>query len=180
MSRQTLQFVHTNRPPTTDDIRVFDSRTRALLGTEFTFRIIGSSHYVSAPEYEFYEVSTCDPDPVANHEGTAIPLETDRPPRALTFETDAFRCVTRVEHRPLSAFPRDRYLNRPDSFDLAYAFGGDPDAVTTIEIDDDGYETYHTYPEFDLALYTRTVFGTDRDPAALEASAARTAESDAI
>ncbi|WP_226482364.1 DUF2617 family protein [Natrinema amylolyticum] len=179
MSRETLQFVHTDRPPATDGVRVFDSLTRPFLGTEFTFRIIGSSHYVSAPEYGFHELSTCDPAPVASREGTAIPLETGRPSRRLAFETDALRCVTRIEHRPLSAFPRDRYLSRPGSFDLAYAFDGDPDAVTTIEIDADGYETYHTYPEFDLALYTRTVFATHRDASSADASDARAAETPA-
>ncbi|WP_222915181.1 DUF2617 family protein [Natrinema sp. SYSU A 869] len=171
MSRETLQFVHTDRPPATDGVRVFNSLTRPFLGTKFTFRIIGSSHYISAPEYGFHELATCDPAPSASRNGTAIPLESDRPSRRLTFEADALQCVTRVEHRPLSAFPRDRYLSRPGSFDLAYAFDGDPDAVTTIEIDADGYETYHTYPEFDLALYTRTVFATDHDSSALEASA---------
>jgi hypothetical protein len=60
------------------------------------------------------------------------------------------RCETLVERRPLAAFPAE------ESFDLAYWF--DDDAVTTIDLRSDGYETYHTYPEFDLALYTRTVF----------------------
>ncbi|SEQ85149.1 DUF2617 family protein [Natrinema salaciae] len=163
MARETLQFVHADRPPETGDVRVFDSFTRRFLGTAFTFRIIGSSHYVSAPEYDFYELSTCDPAPTVVRDGTGIPLESDRPPRRLVFETDALRCVTTVEHRPLSAFPHDRFRSGSPGFDLAYAFDGNPDAVTTIEIAEDGYETYHTYPEFDLALYTRSAFTRRRD-----------------
>lgn len=176
MTRETLRFVHADRPPATEGIRVFDSLTRRFLGAEFTFRIVGSSHYVSAPAYAFYELSACgigggdDPVSTAAQEETAIPLAPDRPSRRLTFETDAVRCETTVEHRPLSAFPHERFRSRPRTFDLAYAFDGDPEAVTTIELGDDGYETFHTYPEFDLALYTRTVFTDVRDAAALEGS----------
>ena len=50
----------------------------------------------------------------------------------------------------LAAFPADR------DYDLAYEFS--PEAHTAIAIDeaDPGYETYHTYPEHDLTVYTRT------------------------
>jgi len=161
MARDTLQFVHSTSPPATD-VRVFDSLTRRFLGTEFTFRVVGSSHYVSAPAYDFHELSSCEPVP---GEGVAtIHLDAGQvsaessesdgtpaaPTRHLTHETDALRCETFVERRPLAAFPADA------SFDLAYWF--DDAAVTTIDLRPDGYETYHTYPEFDLALYTRTVF----------------------
>jgi len=162
MFRDTLQFVHSTRPPTTD-VRVFDSLTRRFLGTEFTFRVVGSSHYVSAPAYDFYELSSCEPvaaDDVASVRLDAAQVSTDSSgaeedaatasTRRLTHETDALQCETLVERRPLATFPDDA------SFDLAYWF--DDDAVTTIDLRPDGYETYHTYPEFDLALYTRTVF----------------------
>jgi hypothetical protein len=175
MSRDTLQFVHSTHPPATD-VRVFDSLTRRFLGAEFTFRVVGSSHYVSAPAYDFHELSSCEPVPgedVATIRLDVAQVSTESPaadgsdttatrksagadgtPVAptcrLTHETDALRCETLVERRPLAAFPAD------GSFDLAYWF--DDDAVTTIDLRPDGYETYHTYPEFDLALYTRTVF----------------------
>lgn len=172
MVRDTLRFVHADRPPATEKLRVFDSQTRPFLGAEFTFRIVGSSHYISAPAYEFYELSACDPAPTAGYEWTSIPLDPDRSSRRLGFETDALRCETVVDHRPLSAFPHDRFQTRPESFDLAYAFDGDPEAVTTIELGSDGYETYHTYPEFDLAIVTRTVFTDVHHEATLEPSAA--------
>lgn len=174
MSRESLQLTYATRPPTLDDIRVFDSLTRRFLGTEFTFRVIGSSHYISAPAYEFYELAACDPAPPVDRGGTTIPLEPDRSPSRLVFENDALRCVTRVEHRPLSAFRSDR--SGPQSVDLAHTFDGASEAVTTIEIDEDGYETYHTYPEFDLALYTRTVFTRVRRSSTL-ASATRATDS---
>jgi hypothetical protein len=166
MPRDTLQFVHSTRPPATD-VRVFDSLTRRFLGAEFTFRVVGSSHYVSAPAYDFHELSSCEPVPgedvatirldagqVTSESLTADEADREESARRLTHETDALRCVTLVERRPLAAFPAEA------SFDLAYWF--DDDAVTTIDLRPDGYETYHTYPEFDLALYTRTVFESVR------------------
>jgi hypothetical protein len=174
MPRDTLQFVHSTSPPATD-VRVFDSLTRHFLGAEFTFRVVGSSHYISAPAYDFHELSSCEPvpgedvatirldavsaseSPAADDAGqtgseslTADEADTGESTRRLTYETGALQCETLVERRPLAAFPSDA------SFDLAYWF--DDDAVTTIDLGSDGYETYHTYPEVDLALYTRTVF----------------------
>lgn len=148
MVRDTLTFVHSPQPPTSE-LSVYESATRSFLGTAFTFRIIGSSHYVSAPAYDFHELSSCTP--VAT-EGTTLGLDDDWDARTLSYETDRLRCETTVERQPLSAFPRDR------EFDLAHWF--EADAVTTIELGPAGFETYHTYPEFDLALYTQTVFQT--------------------
>jgi hypothetical protein len=166
---ETLQFVHGPAPPA-DDVRVFDSLTREFLGAEFTFRVVGSSHYVSAPAYDFYELSTCDP---VDADG-ATTLRLDGPTvaapgpdrsadggRRLTYAADGLRCATLVERRPLAAFPAD------EGFDLAYRFA--EDAYTTVDIGADGYETYHTYPEFDLALFTRTTFASVPGGAAAEA-----------
>jgi len=150
---ETLQFVHSDRPPA-HEVEVFDARTCDFLGATFTFRVVGSSHYVSAPAYDFYELSSCEPVPTDR--ATAISLDSSDAvdpgagPTRLVFETDALACETAVEQRPLDAFPRDR------SFDLSYRF--DPEAYTTIDLGSRGYETYHTYPEFDLALYTHTRF----------------------
>jgi len=156
MTRSTLQFVHSTNPPSTD-LRIFDSLTTHVLGTSFTFRIIGSSHYVSAPAYDFHELSSCEPVPGKDVET----IHLDGPQQdtthgctatatTLEYETERLHCETMIERRTLDAFPAEA------SFDLAYWF--EEDAATTIDIGADGYETYHTYPEFDLALYTRTTF----------------------
>ncbi|MFC6976854.1 hypothetical protein ACFQL1_22530 [Halomicroarcula sp. GCM10025709] len=154
MTRETLTFVHSSTPPT-DEVTVFDELTQPFLGTEFRFRVIGSSHYVSAPEYDFYELSSCDP---VESTGATIPLKDGGERRRLDHETDGIRCETVLEHRPLASFPAG------ESFDLSYWFG--QDAVTAIALDKDGYETYHTYPEYDLTLYSRTRFTRlpDQDP----------------
>jgi hypothetical protein len=163
MTEATLHFVHGASPPDSDP-RVFDALTREFLGAPFTFRVIGSSHYVSAPAYDFHELSSCDP--VGGDAVTTLALDGPRLPTAgtdaatdggdpegrlrLAYAADGLRCETLVERRPLAAFPAD------GSFDLAYWFGDE--AVTTVDVGETGYETYHTYPEFDLALYTRTRF----------------------
>ncbi|MFC7140439.1 hypothetical protein ACFQMA_11440 [Halosimplex aquaticum] len=170
MTENTLHFVHSASPPASD-VRVFDSLSRRLLGAEFTFRVIGSSHYVSAPAYEFHELSSCEPvdcdgvtalrldgpttagtaaDAGADESATPSPEGGTGSRRRIDYAADGLRCSTVVERRPLSAFPVEA------AFDLSYWFG--PDAVTTVDVRADGYETYHTYPEFDLALFTRTVF----------------------
>lgn len=151
MHDTTLRFVHSTAPPATD-VRVFDAATQSVLGAPFTFRVVGSSHYVSAPAYDFHELSSCEP---VSAPATEIDLDSGQRRRVLTFENDAVAARTVVERRPLAAFPGDA------SFDLAYEFG--PDAVTAIDVREDGYVTYHTYPEFDLALYTATRFTEVRD-----------------
>ncbi|WP_415379901.1 hypothetical protein [Halosimplex sp. TS25] len=164
MTENTLHFVHSTGPPTSD-VRVFDSLTRRFLGTEFTFRVIGSSHYVSAPAYDFHELSSCEPvdcdgtttlrldgATTADERADAASAADTGPRRRIEYATDGLACATVVERRPLAAFPAEA------TFDLVYWFGDD--AVTTVDVRADGYETYHTYPEFDLALYTRTVFET--------------------
>ena len=142
-----ITFAHASEPPTSD-VTVYASLTREFLGTQATFEVIGSSHRVAVPALEFYEMSSCAP--VENATGTEIPLTTDGERREITHETDRLRCVTTVDRLPLAAF------DEHESFDLAYRFG--PDAVTTVDVGDRQFETYHTYPEHDLAVYSRTVF----------------------
>lgn len=149
MPRDTLQFAHSSRPPASD-VRVFADLEREFLDTAFTFRVVGNSHFVGAPEYDFYELSSCEP--VDATAVTTVPLDPAGPSRRFDFDNDVLSCQTVVEPRPLAAFPGDR------SFDLRYDF--DEDAATTIDVSEAAFETYHTYPEFDLAVYSRTAFTT--------------------
>jgi hypothetical protein len=158
----TLQFVHSTVPPTAD-VDVYADLVTDLLGAPFQFCIVGSSHFVSSPALEFYELSSCEP--VAAEGAVTLDLEASGS-ETLTHETDSLQCETFVDRRPLSAFPG------PEPSDLAYRF--DEDAVTTVALSDDGYETYHTYPEFDLALYTETRFlRVDSPPGTRRSSVAR-------
>ena len=142
-----ITFAHASEPPTSD-VTVYASLTREFLGAQATFEVIGSSHRVVVPALEFYELSSCAP--VENATGTEISLVTAGDRREITHETDRLRCVTTVDRLPLADFDAD------ESFDLSYRFG--PDAVTTVDVGDRQFETYHTYPEHELAVYSQTVF----------------------
>ncbi|QIB77954.1 hypothetical protein G3A49_07300 [Haloferax volcanii] len=130
------------------DLTTVDVKTVApatLAGEPAVLTVIGESHYVGMPALDFHELCSCKPLP---HERThRTPLSAGAE-REFSFESDRLDARTVVEGRPLEAFPD------PDDATVAYRF--DPEAWTTIRIADGGYETYHTYPEYDLALHTET------------------------
>jgi hypothetical protein len=171
-----LRLVHL---PTAPDLAAMDVKRRAegrLCGARADVRVIGSSHCLSLPDRDFHELCSCRPLPELGVETTAgdaaapdggVPAATDaatvpagsvrRIPlspgveRTVTTDTGDLRAATTVEGLALDAFPREH------AFDVRYRFG--PEAVTAIDLDDDRFETYHTYPEFDLALRSETVLG---------------------
>jgi hypothetical protein len=169
-----LRLVHL---PTAPDLAAMDVKRRAggrLCGAPADVRVIGSSHCLSLPDRAFHELCSCRPLPELGVEPRddaapdgGVPAATDaatvpagrvrRVPlspgveRTVTTDTGDLRAATTVEGLALDAFPCDR------TFDVRYRFG--PDAVTAIDLDGDRFETYHTYPEFDLALRSETVLG---------------------
>lgn len=142
--------LHVAYPADPPAFEAFDVRTltpTTLLGVPCTVAVVGQSHVLTAPTLGYHEVCSCQsrPDDVA---------ETVRLDPGATGQVaevvGAVALETTVEVRPLSAFPG------PDDATLAYRFA--PDAWTTIAVADRGdeYETYHTYPEHDAAVYTAT------------------------
>lgn len=135
---------------------------RSFLGNEFTFTVIGDSHYIGAPELGFHELLSCKP--VQQGRVKTVLLEPTRQPTDCDassvdsreihtghYQFGSVEFTTTINCEPLSAFPD------PETFDIAYQFG--PEAYTTINCrSSDSYETYHTYPEYDLALYTENEF----------------------
>lgn len=135
-----------DQPLTAYDIKQRDRRQ--FLGRDWTFTIIGSSHYISCPDLEYYELLSCEP--VENTAAKSIQLSVGTN-HMTTYTTASLRVETFIEGRPLGEFPD------PEQFELTYQFGDD--AYTTINrLGQRVYETYHTYPEHDLALYTQAVF----------------------
>jgi hypothetical protein len=156
---------------------------RPLLGATATVRVIGSSHCLSLPAHGFHELCSCRPLPDVGvtvrddadggpgapdnggedgapatdpRDGTSVtagrvrrvPLEPGVE-RAVTTTTGGVRARTTLAGLSLDAFPADR------EFDIHYRFG--PNAVTTVDLSGDRFETFHTYPEFDLAVRSETV-----------------------
>lgn len=138
-------------PPTLDEVTVFDSLQTTVAGREFTFNVVGCSHYIAAPDAGYYEIVSCRPVEHDLVHELALPEGADR---TVSFEGDSVGTETTVEIQALDGFPEGR------SFDLAYTF--EPDAHTTIDLlagdggEQAGYETYHTYPEHDCLVYTET------------------------
>lgn len=144
-----LRYRVTGSPLPLSDLTVFETAERTLLGSRFVFRVIGSSHCVAAPERRYYELCSCGD--AGGDAGLRIPLERGVSETVETACGDVPSVSTTVETVPLEAF------SPSDAFDVSYRFA--PDAYTAIDVGERGYETWHTYPEYDLAVVTRTSFG---------------------
>lgn len=142
---ERLYFAYTRTAPPLDQFDVKRVVSADLLGTPATLTIIGASHYIGSQQLGFHELCSCTP--LDSESMYRVPL-TRTVDRSFTFENDRLSASTTVETRPLS--------DRPDeqTADVAYRFG--PDAWTILTVTADAYETYHTYPEYELTLYTRT------------------------
>ena len=144
---ETLEFGIGTTAPDSDALSVYATANLTVDGVTFDCRVIGSSHYISAPALDFHEIASCRSVEMPRTRTASLVEGCSGRHR---YELDAVDCELRIETRPLEAYPADR------AFDLRYAF--DERAVTAIDARDDGYETYHTYTEFDRTVYTRTRF----------------------
>lgn len=144
---ETLEFGIGMEAPDSEELSVYATGSLTVDGVTFRCRVIGSSHYITAPALEFHELASCQS--VAMPESRTVSL-TEGCTAQSHHELGPVSCTLTIETAPLEAYPADR------NFDLAYTF--DERAVTAIDGREDGYETYHTYTEFDRTVYTRTRF----------------------
>lgn len=140
-----LHFAYATTAPSLEPFDVKTIHPDDVAGRPGAFAVIGESHYVGVPALDFHEVCSCEP--LSGERVRAVALEPGAE-RTFSFESERLDARTRAAVRPLDAFPGSEHA------DVAHRFG--PDAWTTVRVRDDGYETYHTYPEYDLALYTDT------------------------
>jgi hypothetical protein len=152
-SSTTDPEVHTDRlfvgfgsdSPDCARLTLFAETTVELCGVPAEVAVIGSSHYVYAPDLAFREVISCKSLP---HDAVAELTLPDGDGRRLRYAGESVTAETAVSIRDIDTYPADR------AFDLAYEF--EPEAYTAIAVDGDGYETYHTYPEHDCLVYSET------------------------
>ena len=159
----SLYLAYTAEQPPLAEYDVKRRVERPFFDSVFTFAVIGDSHYIGAPELGFHELFSCKP--IQEGRVTTVELaETSERRRSIGLPTDDSQEVhtghyrfgsvgvtTTISREPLAAFPG------PEPFDIAYRF--DPEAYTTIDCRSaTSYETYHTYPEYDLALYSEHEF----------------------
>lgn len=161
---ESLYLAYVPEQPPLEGYDVKHREQRPFFGTEFIFTIIGDSHYIGAPELDFHELFSCKP--VREGRVKTVPLQSRgratgaSAERASVGRHDTYTerhqfgsvgVTTKIKNEPLTEFPD------PQQFDMAYRFG--PEAYTTINCPaSDTYETYHTYPEYDCALYTKNKF----------------------
>lgn len=138
-------------PPTLEDLTVYDTLETTVADRQFSFHVVGCSHYIAAPDAGYYEIVSCRPVDHGLVREFGLPDGADA---TISFEGSSVATETTVAIRDIERFPTGQ------SFDLAYTF--EPDAHTTIDLlagEGDrppGYETYHTYPEHDCLVYTET------------------------
>lgn len=148
LSQSVLRFGVGSTPPERSDIRVFDTLDTTFVGESFTFDVIGSSHYIHSGTCGFYELCSCNPMEDDDFHVCTLDLD-EETSRELAFCTDSgLECRTTVDVRPLCE------TAGKESADLYYEFS--EEAYTAIQIGDDWYDTYHTYPEHELVVQTRT------------------------
>ncbi|ELZ95914.1 hypothetical protein C440_06477 [Haloferax mucosum ATCC BAA-1512] len=146
-SPTALYFGYASEVPNLASVEVKTVHPATLVDSPAVFTVIGESHYVGLPSLEFHELCSCKPLPSEQTHETPLVADAEHEFR---FESDHLDAHTTVEGKSLDEFPG------PNESSISYRFG--PDAWTTIRVEPSGsgYETYHTYPEYDLALYTRT------------------------
>lgn len=145
MTQTRLHIGQLSAPPDLSSLDIKRREKRRLQGAAWTVTVIGSSHYIGSRAHGYHELCSCRPIDGRETMGFPLTVGLDRTVRTTT---PTLEVETVIEGRPLAAFPG------PEIADIAYRFG--PEAYTTIRFVDDGYRTYHTYPEHDLALYTST------------------------
>lgn len=141
-----LYFAYT---PTAPDLDRFDVKKvvpTEILDRPATLTVLGESHYIGVSGLGFHEICSCKP--LSAETMHYAPLERNLE-QTFSFENERISATTVIETRAFDSVP-------VEESDVAYRF--DPDAWTTISVspETDAYETYHTYPEHDIALYTHT------------------------
>jgi hypothetical protein len=141
-----LHFAYTTSPPAFDGFDVKAMTPTTLCGAPATVAVVGQSHVVTAPALDYHEICSC-----ASLAETARTISLD-PGTAgeVRVARDGVVAETRLRVEPLSAFPG------PEGTTISYRFAPEAWTTATVAGDGTGYETYHTYPERDVAVFTET------------------------
>ncbi len=143
-------FTNSIETPTVNT-KIFQSATARISGHEFTFRIIGLSHFISCRSLQFDEVLTCIP--IGDESKRCIiNIQSNAGIKTFTTNTKTHIIETRIWTKKHDTKRRKEFTN------ISHVFDGD--AYTGITIKKNSYETIHTYPEFDKDVFTRTTIIT--------------------
>lgn len=146
--------------PDIQNMTVYEDDYLPFLGSDpgVHVRIIGSSHHIRLvgdhPRYN--EVTSCRP----------IEMSRDFDPVMMNYDiTDMSSQHLKRQIGPyevsidIVAFVDGFTPEYVENMDVSYTFGdGESGAPTGVDMMDNGWETVHAYPEFNIDLYTRTEF----------------------
>jgi len=129
-------------------IKVFKSENKLFLGEPFSFKIIGWSHFITAPSIGYNELfASMD---VTSGSTFTFDMNIDIRKEVASFEIKDYLINTEIW---VESYKKE--INKKE-YDLFYEFPNK--AYTGIRILKSSYETIHAYPEFDKNIYTRTIF----------------------
>lgn len=141
--------------PLLGDMTIYEHGLYRTLDIPVKAAIIGSSHLIEAGIGGYYEMTSCRPFEVYQESNPDIEHYniTEGIDEVLIREIGGYRIEITIQTREYNP-PYDT-----DNWDLAYVFGPEESgAPTAIDFNGRGWETIHTYPEFDIELYTQTDF----------------------
>tara|TARA_Y100000310_G_C20477842_1_gene713277 strand:- start:383 stop:862 length:480 start_codon:yes stop_codon:yes gene_type:complete len=132
---------------------VYESSENLIFGKRFVFRIIGGSHFISSKDCNYGELYSCVPFDDENMELLNLNILNVKKiieKKIVKFENEFLSCENNISVLKLSE------CDVRKDFDLFYEF--DEGAFTGININDEGYKTVHTYPEYDRIVFTGSNF----------------------
>lgn len=147
MTTERLYVSYPEHSACPDTLDIKTEQTAELLDTTFQLRIIGSSHLITSSALGFAELISCEQ--LGESPVTEVPLRRGHR-ETISADVGSVTLDTTIRCLPLAAFSRDQ------QFTVCYRF--DEDAYTAIAVSPDSgaYTTYHTYPEYNLAVYTES------------------------
>jgi hypothetical protein len=144
---EELYLVFTNTKPFIETYDVKSTVKTDFLNEKFVFNVIGSSHFIFSDERPFYELVSCEQP--QSHEIKQIITLSENTHKEGRYTIEDITAEITIETHPLAEAPT------PRTQQIAYKF--DENAYTMIDIiSPTTYETYHTYPELDLAVFSQT------------------------
>lgn len=135
-----------------DLIKIYNKTKRKILDDLFEIYVIGQSHCISAKKRNFLELFSCEK--ISNQ----TPLfEIDLNDKKIEKLNCTFKFAYGLISIKIIKF-ESSYINK--KYDFSYFFSNE--SFTGITYLEDGYETFHSYIEFDLIIVTKTKFNKNR------------------
>jgi hypothetical protein len=126
---------------------IYQSAEVEILGKPFNLCIIGASHFIYSKELDYSEIFACAPLSLANL--NVLDVRKLGSKELEPFVLPEVRVTTRIS---VEAYDETQLSKKKPL--LEYAF--EPQGLTQIWQSETGWETLHTYPEYEACVRTQT------------------------